>query len=105
MGALEAAIGLGLLFRVALRVVLLLFWLQMGGTFLVLVMQPERAFQGLNPLLLTTEGEFVVKNLVLICAGLVVGATARRPGRTEEKERIPAPGAGEPGRSRLRSRR
>jgi hypothetical protein len=29
---------------------------------------------GGNPLLLTVEGEFVVKNLVLLTAGLVVGA-------------------------------
>jgi hypothetical protein len=31
-------------------------------------------------LLLTTEGEFVVKNLVLLSAGLVIG-TAVRPAR------------------------
>jgi putative oxidoreductase len=31
-----------------------------------------------NPLLLTVEGEFVVKNLVLIAAALVVGTTVRR---------------------------
>ena len=32
----------------------------------------------LVPLLLTTEGEFVVKNLILIAAGLVVGGTVQR---------------------------
>ena len=46
--------------------------------FLVLVLEPHVAFQGGNPLLLTTEGEFVVKNLILIAAGLVVGGTVER---------------------------
>ena len=78
LGAWEILVGAGLLFRIALRLVLLLFWLQMAGTFLVLVLRPDIAFQGGNPLLLTTEGEFVIKNLVLISAGLVVGSTVHR---------------------------
>ena len=77
LGAWEIAVGVGLLFAVALRLTLFLFWLQMAGTFLVLVVKPDIAFQGGNPLLLTTEGEFVIKNLVLIAAGLVVGGTIR----------------------------
>src|ERR687892_663886 len=68
----------GLLAGRALRTVLALFWLQMLGTFLVLVIQPDVAFQRGNPLLLTVEGEFVVKNLVLLSAGMVVGSTVRR---------------------------
>ena len=42
------------------------------GTFTVLVTQPDLAFQQGNPLLLTVEGEFVVKNLVLLSAGLAL---------------------------------
>ncbi|MBU1227514.1 MAG: DUF417 family protein [Actinobacteria bacterium] len=78
LGLFEIAVGVGLLVRRALRAVLGLFALQMVGTFLVLVVQPEVAFQSGNPLLLTVEGEFVVKNLVLLAAGMVVGATVRR---------------------------
>lgn len=78
LGLWELVVGVGLLFRVALRLTLLLFWLQMAGTFLVLVLRPDIAFQGGNPLFLTTEGEFVVKNLVLIAAGIVVGSTVER---------------------------
>ena len=77
IGALEIVIGLCLLLSIAMRVVLLLFFFQMAGTFLVLLTQPERAFQDGNPLLLTTDGEFVIKNLVLIGAGLVVGSRVR----------------------------
>ena len=77
LGVWELVIGVGLILGVAMRVVLLLFLAQMLGTFLVLVMQPGTAFQDGNPLLLTTTGEFVVKNLVLIAAGLVLGSTVR----------------------------
>jgi uncharacterized membrane protein YphA (DoxX/SURF4 family) len=78
LGIWEVTIGAGLLLGIALRLVLLLFFLQMAGTFLVLVTQPGEAFDGRNLFLLTTEGEFVIKNLVLITAGLVLGSTVRR---------------------------
>ncbi len=78
LGVFEIVVGASLLARWALRVVLSLFALQMAGTFLVLIVQPEVAFQEGNPLLLTVEGEFVIKNLVLLSAGMVVGATVRR---------------------------
>jgi putative oxidoreductase len=83
LGGLEVVIGLGLLAARALRLVLLLFWGQLLGTFLVLVVQPDVAFQERNPLLLTVEGEFVIKNLVLLSAGVVVGSTLRRRRRSD----------------------
>src|SRR2546425_4436224 len=78
LGWWELVIGVGLLSGAALRLILLLFWLQMAGTFLVLVLRPELAFQSGNPLLLTVTGEFVIKNLILIAAGLVIGSTVHR---------------------------
>jgi uncharacterized membrane protein YkgB len=78
LGVWETAIGLGLFFSLALRLTLLLLWIQMIGTFSVLIVQPDIAFQGGNPFLLTTVGEFVIKNLVLIAGGLVVGSTVTR---------------------------
>jgi putative oxidoreductase len=77
LGVFEVVVGLGLLMGKGLRIVLALFALQMAGTFLVLVVQPDVAFQNGNPLLLTTEGEFVVKNLVLLSAGLMIGSRLR----------------------------
>jgi putative oxidoreductase len=74
LGAFEVVVGVGLLLARALRLVLALFALQMLGTLLVLIVQPEIAFQHSNPLLLTAEGEFVVKNLVLLSAGLMIGS-------------------------------
>ena len=78
LGAWEIVIGLGLIIPVALRLTLLLFWAQLLGTLSALFIESDRAFQDGNPLLLTTEGEFIVKNLVLLSAGIVVGATVRR---------------------------
>ena len=78
LGFWEIAVGLGLLFRVALRLTLLFFFMQMAGTFLVLIIHPGLSFQNGNPLLLTTLGEFVVKNLVLLTAGIVIGSTVHR---------------------------
>lgn len=81
LGLWEVAVGSGLVLGIAIRLVLLLFWLQLLGTLSVPILLPEISFQQGNPLLLTTTGEFVVKNLVLISAGLVVGSTVRPRGR------------------------
>lgn len=84
MGALEILVGLGLMTGWAIRLTLLMFFLQMAGTFAVFVILPGRMFLAGNPLLLTTEGEFVLKNLILVTAGLVVaGAIPKvRSGQT-----------------------
>ncbi|MBI4455019.1 MAG: DoxX family membrane protein [Acidobacteria bacterium] len=89
VGLLEIAIGMGLLFRIALRLTLFLLFLQLAGTSLVFFMRPDEAFQDGNPFVLTQTGEFVVKNLVLIAAGITIGSTVRRQRetiRTEPRE-------------------
>lgn len=78
LGAFEMFVGLMLLLGRALRLTLLLLVVQMAGTFLTFFVLPEVIFRHGNPLLLTVEGEFVVKNLVLISAAMVVGTTIRR---------------------------
>jgi uncharacterized membrane protein YkgB len=80
LGVWEIVVGVGLLIPVVLRLTLLLFWLQMAGTFLSLIILPDLAFQDGNPFLLDVTGEFIIKNLVLIAAGLVIGSTVRRRG-------------------------
>jgi putative oxidoreductase len=72
VGVFEVAIGIWLIAGVGLRVMLPLFAAHMLGTFGVLVIQPGLAFQHGNPFLLTATGEFVIKNLVLLSAGLAV---------------------------------
>ena len=73
----ETAIGLGLIFRVALRAVILLLLLQMAGTFLPLIFFPHETFTHF-PFVPTLEGQYIIKNLVLIGAALVIGSTVRK---------------------------
>lgn len=72
----ECAVGLGLMFDVFLRVTLLLLWLQMVGTAAPLFLFPNECFTHI-PYAPTLEGQYIIKNLVLVSAGLVVGATVR----------------------------
>ncbi|MCU0452949.1 MAG: DoxX family membrane protein [Bacteroidetes bacterium] len=72
----ETVIGIGLIFGVYLRAILFLLFLQMLGTLTPLVLFPADAFTRL-PYAPTLEGQYIIKNLVLISAGLVVGATVR----------------------------
>lgn len=79
VGVLEVTIGVGLLTRFALPLTMSLFFAQLASTFLVLFRLPRQSFQGGNPLLLTKTGEFVVKNLVLLAAGIVVASSQDKP--------------------------
>ena len=72
----EVLIGLGLLTGRFLRVTLLLLWIQMLGTLTPLVLFPGETFR-VVPVAPTLEGQYIIKNLVLIAAALVVGATVR----------------------------
>ena len=76
LAAWETAIGLGMLLGVHLRLTLFLLWLQMAGTLTPLFLFPSEAFVRF-PYAPTLEGQYIIKNLVLISAGLVIGATVR----------------------------
>jgi len=72
----ECTIGLGLIFGKFLRVTLLLLFLQMMGTFLPLVFFPSETWTHF-PYEPSLEGQYIIKNLILFGAGIVVGATVR----------------------------
>jgi uncharacterized membrane protein YphA (DoxX/SURF4 family) len=72
----EALIGIGLITGRFMRITLLLLFLQMPGTALPLVLLPEVVWT-VFPFGLTIEGQYIIKNLVLIGAGLVIGGTVR----------------------------
>jgi len=76
LAAWESLIGIGLITGKFLRVTILLLFLQMPGTALPLLVLPEKVWT-VFPYGLTLEGQYIVKNLVLIGAGLVIGATVR----------------------------
>jgi len=76
LAAWEALIGVGLITGKFMRLTLLLLFLQMPGTALPLLILPDVVWN-VFPYGLTIEGQYIVKNLVLIGAGLVLGGTVR----------------------------
>lgn len=79
----ETLIGLGLLTGWYMRATLLLLFVQMMGTITPLVLFPTETWH-MFPVALTLEGQYILKNLVLISAGLVIGATVRGGGLTDD---------------------
>jgi len=79
VGWLEVAIGVTFLFHSTIRIGIALLALQMVGTFMPLVVLPDVVFQaGRAPYAPTMEGQYIIKNLLIISAALVVGGTVRR---------------------------
>ena len=72
----EMAIGLGLIFGLFMRLTLLLLFLQMPGTAMPIFVLPEVVWTSF-PFGLTIEGQYIIKNLALIGAALVLGGTVR----------------------------
>lgn len=79
IGGWEVAIGVLFLFRPTVRLAIPLMLLQMAGTFLPLVVLPEVTFQpGRIPWGPTLEGQYILKNLVILALALVVGGSVRK---------------------------
>jgi uncharacterized membrane protein YphA (DoxX/SURF4 family) len=76
LGIWETAIGLGLLSNMFMRTTLLLLFVQMAGTVTPLVLFPDDTWQQF-PFVMTLEGQYIVKNIVLVGAGFVIGAQVR----------------------------
>ena len=76
LGVWEVLIGVFLLSKRTLRLAIVLLVLQMPGTFLPFIILPEVCFENF-PFVLTTEGQYIIKNLVLISAAIVVGGSVR----------------------------
>jgi uncharacterized membrane protein YphA (DoxX/SURF4 family) len=72
----ETLIGLGLISGRFMRPTLLLLAVQMLGTLTPLFLFPAETFS-VYPIAPTLEGQYIIKNLVLIGAAMVVGSTVR----------------------------
>ncbi|MFN3706438.1 MAG: DoxX family membrane protein [Thermoflexales bacterium] len=72
----ECAIGLGMITGRLLRLTILLLLLQMLGTLTPLFLFPSETWQ-IPPFSPTLEGQYIIKNIVLVSAALVIGATVR----------------------------
>jgi putative oxidoreductase len=78
LGTAEVLIGAMLMAGVFVRLTLLVMALHLAGTFATFVMVPDAMFSQGDPLMLTASGEFVMKNVVLIAAALVLIAHTGR---------------------------
>ena len=76
LAAWECAIGLGLITGAWMRATLLLLFVQMLGTVAPLLLFPGETFLRV-PYAPTLEGQYILKNVVLVAAALVLGATVR----------------------------
>lgn len=86
IGYWEVLIGIAFLIPSMTRVAIFLLAPQMAGTFLPLVLLPEVVWTSF-PLGLTLEGQYIIKNLIVIGAALVIGSRveALRIGRATKK--------------------
>lgn len=94
----ECAIGLGLIFGVALRLTIVLLLAQMLGTVMPLFFFPSDTFR-LFPFAPTLEGQYIIKNAVLVSAALVIGATVRGGRMHDEPDDEPPASDDEPAQS------
>ena len=79
LGVWEMLIGIGIIFKRALRCVLILVTIHLVGTFTAIWFKPGLFFVQGVPFCLTVDGEFVMKNLVLITAALVIAGYEVKP--------------------------
>ncbi len=81
LASLEVIIGIALILRVFLRTTLLLLFFQMLGTVTPLFIFPHETFSSI-PFVPTLEGQYIIKNIILISAGIVIGSTVRKRSET-----------------------
>jgi uncharacterized membrane protein YkgB len=88
LGGWEILVGMGLILKRGLRCTLILMWVHLAGTLLAVCLSPGDFFSQRIPFFLTVDGEFVIKNLVLIAAGLVIGGYEIKPLRMKGPRRV-----------------
>jgi len=94
LAILETAIGVGLVTGKLMRLTLLLLVGQMLGTVTPLLLFPDVTWS--RVLVPTLEGQYILKNIVLVAAALTIGATVRGGGLIDDPEVLDAIGEGTP---------
>lgn len=77
LGCWEIAIGITLLYQPLIRISILLLFIQLPGTMLPFFLHPETCFNSI-PFSPTLEGQYIIKNLVLVGAAFVIGSKVRQ---------------------------
>lgn len=73
IGWWEVVIGATFLFSKTTKIAIALLFLQMFGTFMPLILLPELTFQNGNIFTPSLEGQYIIKNVMIISAALVLG--------------------------------
>jgi len=68
----EVLIGIGMLFNLYIKQTIILLFLQMAGTFMPVFLFPGEVFN-IFPYSLTLEGQYIIKNLVVISGAIIIG--------------------------------
>lgn len=76
LATLECIIGLGILTKKYMRFVIPLLYFQMAGTLLPLFIFPEATWE-IIPFVPTLEGQYIIKNAILLSAGIVLGVVSK----------------------------
>ena len=76
LGYWEVAIGITIMIKPLIRLSIFLLFIQMPGTFLPLILLPSVCFVDF-PFSLTMEGQYIIKNLIIISSAIVVGGSVR----------------------------
>ncbi|TVQ65107.1 MAG: DoxX family membrane protein [Balneolaceae bacterium] len=88
LAGFEVLIGAGLIFGRYMRIILLMLIIQMIGTMSPVLLFPEIVFNS-PPFLLTIEGQYILKNVIVISSAMVIGATVRGGGLTASSDSEP----------------
>ena len=76
LATLECLIGIGLLTGKLLKVTLALLLLQLIGAFSPIFIFPSEVFK-IIPIVPTLAGQYIIKDIVIISAGILLGGTVR----------------------------
>lgn len=79
IGWWEVLIGVTFLFSRTTKIAIGLLFLQMFGTFMPLVVLPEITFQNGNIFTPSLEGQYIIKNIMILSAAMVLGGKYYKP--------------------------
>lgn len=88
LGVWEVVIGVCFIYPRLVRLGILMIIPQMIGTFLPFIALPHLTVQGGNILTPTLEGQYIIKNFVIICAAMVIGSHVRDDQRKAHREAV-----------------
>jgi uncharacterized membrane protein YkgB len=87
LAAWEVLIGVGFISGRFMRIILPLLFLQMIGTVTPLFLFPTETFTHF-PIVPTLEGQYIIKNIIIVSAAIAVGATVRGGDLVAEPEAV-----------------